>query len=93
MNKDPNEELVNFWQGSLAKDQEIFELRKLLWIWHGHTTFLYGDDGEMQCGKCMLDFRRDSIEKIVVRFDKMELEKLEEYYRKKGEIKDGGESV
>lgn len=44
-------------------------LRKLLWLRHGcpsHT--LYGDDGEMQCGQCMLDFRRMDVRDIEARF-------------------------
>ena len=34
------------------------ELRKVLWINHGcPVTALYGDDGEMQCSACRLDFK------------------------------------
>lgn len=41
------------------------KLRKLLYLTHLiHFKYLYGDDGEMQCAKCMLDFKRDPIEKI-----------------------------
>ncbi len=44
---------------------ENYELRYLLWLNHGCSMItLYGDDGELQCGKCMLDFKRDSIETI-----------------------------
>ncbi|MCK5602976.1 hypothetical protein KAR91_13925 [Candidatus Pacearchaeota archaeon] len=46
-------------------------LRKLLWLGHeGSTRSLYGDDGEMQCNHpdCMLDFKRDSVDKIERRF-------------------------
>lgn len=32
-------------------------LRELLWLNHGHVS-LYGDDGEMQCGECGIDFKR-----------------------------------
>lgn len=32
-------------------------LREALWKGHGHTG-LYGDDGEMQCGTCLIDFKR-----------------------------------
>jgi hypothetical protein len=39
------------------------KLRKLLWIRHGCTS-LYGDDGEMQCSKCRIDFLRDSADLI-----------------------------
>ena len=45
--------------------EEIRELRKLLWLRHGHDG-LDGDEGEMQCNTngCMIDFKRDSIETI-----------------------------
>ena len=43
--------------------QENEELRKLLWLNHGCQD-LYGDDGEMQCSKCVIDFKRDSVERI-----------------------------
>lgn len=32
-------------------------LRQLLWLNHGHVG-LYGDDGEMQCHECGIDFKR-----------------------------------
>lgn len=35
------------------------EIRRLLWWHHGcPQSSLYGDDGEMQCLECLLDFRR-----------------------------------
>ncbi|MBT6050462.1 MAG: hypothetical protein HOG49_26990 [Candidatus Scalindua sp.] len=41
------------------------ELRELLWINHGHDFHaLYGDDGEMQCAECHVDFKRHSPELI-----------------------------
>lgn len=40
-------------------------LRKLLWLTHyNHFHYLYGDDGEMQCTRCLIDFKRDPIDKI-----------------------------
>lgn len=48
----------------LATEQE---LRKLLWLNHGcPVNGLYGDDGEMQCGACMTDFKRDATEQIKI---------------------------
>lgn len=42
--------------------------RERLWLGHGcSTAILYGDDGEMQCARCMIDFRRDSFETIAER--------------------------
>lgn len=43
--------------------------RKLLWLRHHATTAgLYGDDGEMQCGQCMIDFKRNAPSQIEARF-------------------------
>lgn len=40
-------------------------LRKLLWLRHGCPVIqLYGDDGEMQCGTCGIDFVRATAETI-----------------------------
>ncbi len=50
------------------EDWEIQELRRILWLHHGCTDGIYGDDGEMQCNACMLDFVRDDIEKITNSF-------------------------
>lgn len=42
----------------MNKDERI--LRRLLWIRHGcPINALYGDDGEMQCSECGIDFRCD----------------------------------
>jgi hypothetical protein len=49
------------------------EFRRMLWQRHG-CRGLYGDDGEMQCGKCMLDFKRDSAEHISAVFHQKGLE-------------------
>lgn len=52
-------------------------LRRMLWLRHGcPQRALYGDDGEMQCGTCLIDFRRASphdIEKAMheIAFDKL----------------------
>lgn len=38
---------------------ELETLRHLLWLRHGcPTDALYGDDGELQCAKCGVDFKR-----------------------------------
>ena len=40
-------------------------LRKMLWLRHGCTIVgLYGDDREMQCNHCMIDFKETSAEGI-----------------------------
>ncbi len=37
----------------MSKDE--FILRRLLWSMHGHSG-QYGDDGELQCGECQLEY-------------------------------------
>lgn len=45
--------------------EENKRLRKWLWLVHGSPVHsLYGDDGEMQCSDCGLDFKRDSVEHL-----------------------------
>ena len=40
-------------------------LRYYLWLRHGCSiSALYGDDGEMQCGACGIDFKRLSVAEI-----------------------------
>ena len=47
----------------LAKENE--QLRKILWLRHGCSiSKLYGDDGEMQCSFCRIDFKRDPLQRI-----------------------------
>lgn len=42
-------------------------LREYLWLGHGHPfAALYGDDGEMQCSACRVDYKRDSLEQVSV---------------------------
>ncbi len=44
-------------------------LRHLLWIRHGcPITALYGDDGEMSCNRCGIDFKRNAAEQIDAKF-------------------------
>lgn len=48
-------------------------LRRLLWLHHGHSgPAIYGDDGEMQCHECPLDFRRDSTRHIEQRISRLD---------------------
>jgi hypothetical protein len=49
-----------------------FGIRKLLWLTHScGQSYLYGDDGEMQCHLCGLDFVRHREQQIVSTFDKV----------------------
>lgn len=52
-------------------------LRYLLWIRHG-CEGLYGDDGEMQCGDCLIDFKRMPVKDIEFRFQQIGLQKWAE---------------
>ena len=56
--------------------------RKLLWLRHGcPPRALYGDDGEMQCSVCMIDFLRDSPERIEQRFIEINKPRLAEFLK------------
>lgn len=60
----------------LMTDNEL-NLRRLLWLRHGcpiHT--LYGDDGEMRCSRCGIDFKRDSVSHIEVNLSKRACKEL-----------------
>ena len=60
----------------LLKVEANKELRQLLWLRHGcGIMHLYGDDGEMQCSRCLIDFKRDSPEAIKQRFVQLGIEK------------------
>lgn len=60
-------------------------LRRLLWLRHGCPfSALYGDDGEMQCNVCMLDFKKDSAQKIEEKFQEIGLRKYKESLKKGG---------
>ena len=59
-------------------------LRRLLWIRHGCPfSALYGDDGEMQCGKCVIDFKRTSVELIEKRFIKINEPAIKAFFANK----------
>jgi hypothetical protein len=63
----------------LLKAEPDIELRQLLWLRHGCSiTHLYGDDGEMQCSTCLIDFKRDSPEKIKQRFVQLGIDKIKQ---------------
>jgi len=47
-------------------------LRHLLWLRHGcPSAALYGDDGEMQCSVCLIDFKRLPATAIADRFERL----------------------
>lgn len=58
-------------------------LRMLLWIRHGCPFHaLYGDDGEMQCSACGIDFKRDSAKHIEERFIKINEPEIKAFFAK-----------
>lgn len=60
---------------NLQKDNTL--LRKLLWVNHNCPFHgRYGDDGEMQCHVCGVDFKRDAVSKIIADFERMGLKQL-----------------
>lgn len=57
--------------------EEALILRRLLWLSHSCPSHgLYGDDGEMQCHTCGIDFKRSDIKAIEVAFNKRSEQKL-----------------
>lgn len=62
----------NHW----PKNEEI--LRELLFMEH-HCDAKYGDDGEMQCGHCRIDFRRDSAQVIKEKTEARNLERMRKW--------------
>lgn len=58
-------------------EAEVAMLRTELWMRHGHSgAALYGDDGEMQCHECLLDFRREPVSKLIHRLHENDWERL-----------------
>lgn len=66
---------------------EIKALRYLLWSHHAIGHMLYGDDGEMQCNTCLLDFKRDPIQKICNKFFDDDLKYVMEVLAKENDPK------
>lgn len=69
----PSSDVARSMMVDLIDDVEELEAhdlaaRKALWLGHGHTIGLYGDDGEMQCAECRpaVDYKRAPLEDLVV---------------------------
>jgi hypothetical protein len=57
------EQRADAWAQEARLENEI--LRRELALCHPcGQQHLYGDDGELQCGKCHTDFKRDSVQTI-----------------------------
>lgn len=63
---------------SISEDEMM--LRKMIWLNHGcGMTHLYGDDGEMQCAMCLIDFKRDTVVSIHNTFEKISVAKMRKH--------------
>jgi len=69
----------NLYDDMLELEKDVSSLRKMLWLRHGVDCVLYGDDGEMQCNSCMIDFKRDSVVAIEERIHVLAIRKVVEY--------------
>ena len=60
--------------GDIETENKI--LRRLLWLRHGCPfPALYGDDGEMQCNVCMIDFKEITAEMLEKKFRSLGMKK------------------
>lgn len=53
---------------------ENIKLRIFMWINHNPKCTLgslYGDDGEMQCSNCKIDFKKDPIDQIIIKLKEL----------------------
>jgi len=76
---------VSILLDSPKPDQSNLILRKLVWLSHEcYYPFLYGDDGEMQCNHCMIDFKRDSAESIEDKLEQIHMKKIQEEVKAAG---------
>ena len=65
-------------EGQLALDALLVSTaeqveRKWMWQSHGHDG-IYGDDGEMQCGECHVDYKREPIEVVTAAYQKARMD-------------------
>lgn len=59
----------------MSLESDAAALRELLFLKHGCVGLsLYGNDGELACKACGIDFRRDSASDIAARFTELELQ-------------------
>lgn len=79
-----NEQAIGRHEQQLQQLQdENQQLRKFAWLAHGcGITSLYGDDGEMQCSDCKLDFKRDPIDTIFAKLDAKNIARIREEFSK-----------
>jgi len=73
---------------NLGAYEEQLKIEKLLrleyWFNHGCSgSALYGDDGEMQCNACLVDFRRTMIDDLTKHVEQRRAERLDKWRRNK----------
>lgn len=73
-------ELLHKPQPDSSSIPEIeLELRRMMWLGHGHTG-MYGDDGEMQCMECrpfgVVDYKREPLDKVRETFRAVQMERM-----------------
>jgi hypothetical protein len=68
----------------LHYSKEELTLRRMLWLRHGDRKdhYLYGDDGEMQCNTCRIDFMRMTVDEITDRFKEIALDMYKKQNKK-----------
>lgn len=61
-----------------AEREDTLLLRREWWLTHciASNHVPYGDDGEMDCNTCMIDFRREPVREIIRRLHNRALEQL-----------------
>ena len=95
---DTNKPGLEWWLGKKGKAmltqikgivEEQSLLREFLWINHGCPfPALYGDDGEMQCGKCRLDFKRQPVAELIDHIRGSRIEEMEQQAQPDEELVD-----
>jgi len=52
-------------------------VREFIWLNHGHGILpLYGDDGELQCSKCMIDFKRMPLDELLEKVERIRIKEV-----------------
>lgn len=69
-------EIKKKYPGYVSEEDKV---RAFMWVNHGcaaGSLALYGDDGEMQCNNCFIDFKREPIDEIMKKLNTMALKRL-----------------
>lgn len=76
--RDREENGLNEVENEVVKlRNELHGFRMLLFLRHGCSlSDLYGDDGELQCKACNIDFKRFTVREIEMQFTQIGLERV-----------------